>query len=483
MEDNLQKTLQYIESEIIDQYVSDESTRPWIIGFSGGKDSTMLLQMVWYAIKKIPKELLNRRIYIVCNDTLVENPKVVDFIRHTLALIRKAAEDQHLPITVHETVPILNETFWFNVIGKGYLAPTRTFRWCTDRLKIKPTTKFILEKINKEGEAIILLGTRSDESANRARSIKKHTQDGRRLRKHALPNAFVYSPISDLLTEEVWLYLASVPAPWGGNHHRLITLYRNASGGDCPLVIDTSSPSCGKSRFGCWVCTVVKRDKSMEALIDHGEEWMLPLLEIRDFLLETRENGEKYRSKTRRNGSSIEGQYGPYLPETRYEILKRLLIAQREIQQNDKSFELISQQELTAIQVFWIRDNIFDYRVTDLYNEIFHDKINIIRNPQNQELEDSILLESCDNDRSISTLIKNLLELEQSKILLKRKKGIQKDIDARLEQYLKENLITDPQLNPQALFNTNVLQKPEKKELENRCSQCSQCSQLKLQFL
>lgn len=442
MEDNLKKTLQYIESEIIDQYVYDESTRPWIIGFSGGKDSTMLLQMVWYAIKKIPKELLNRHIYIVCNDTLVENPKVVDFIRNTLALIRKAAKDQHLPITVHETVPILNETFWFNVIGKGYPAPTRTFRWCTDRLKIKPTTKFILEKINKEGEAIILLGTRSDESANRARSIKKHTQEGSRLRKHALPNAFVYSPISDLLTEEVWLYLASVPAPWGGNHHRLITLYRNASGGDCPLVIDTSSPSCGKSRFGCWVCTVVKRDKSMEALIDHGEEWMLPLLDIRDFLLETRENGEKYRSKTRRNGSSKEGQYGPYLPETRYEILKRLLIAQREIQQNDKSFELISQQELTAIQVFWIRDNIFDYRVTDLYNEIFHDKINIIRNPQNQELEDSILLESCDSDRSISTLIEDLLELEQSKNLLKRKKGIKNDIDARLEQYLKENLNT-----------------------------------------
>lgn len=186
----------------------------------------------------------------------------------------------------------------------------------------------------------------------------------------------------------------------------------------------------------------------MEALIDHGEEWMLPLLDIRDFLLETRENGEKYRSKTRRNGSSKEGQYGPYLPETRYEILKRLLIAQREIQQNDKSFELISQQELTAIQVFWIRDNIFDYRVTDLYSEIFHDKINIIRNPQNQELEDSILLESCDNDRSISTLIEDLLELEQSKSLLKRKKGIQKDIDARLEQYLKENLNTDHQLNP-----------------------------------
>jgi DNA sulfur modification protein DndC len=368
----------------------------------------------------------------------VENPKVVEFIRHVLASVQKAAKDQGMPITVHETIPVLEETFWVNVIGRGYPAPNNIFRWCTERLKINPTTKFILEKINQSGEAIILLGTRSDESSNRSRSIQKHHLEGRRLRKHTLTNAFVFAPISDILTEEVWQYLASVPAPWGGNHHRLITLYRNASGGDCPLVIDLTTPSCGTSRFGCWVCTVVKRDKSMEALIDHGEEWMIPLLEIREYLVETRDNGEKYRSKTRRNGTTTEGVYGPYLPEVRYELLKKLLIAQYEIQQNDSFFELISHQELVAIQVIWLRDNIFNYRVSDLYNEIYQRQIDMTRYNRNQEMEDEILLSSCQNSRTDFELIKDLLELERNKVLILRKRGIHHDIKEKLERHLKD---------------------------------------------
>ena len=51
------------------------------------------------------------------------------------------------------------------------------FRWCTERLQISPTTKYITEKISKHGEAVILIGTRSDESV-RARSIKKHEVKG-----------------------------------------------------------------------------------------------------------------------------------------------------------------------------------------------------------------------------------------------------------------------------------------------------------------
>lgn len=73
--------IQHLENEIIDQYLYDENpTRPWIIGFSGGKDSTMLLQVVWNALKKIEPALLTRQIYVVCNDTLVENPRIVKFI-------------------------------------------------------------------------------------------------------------------------------------------------------------------------------------------------------------------------------------------------------------------------------------------------------------------------------------------------------------------------------------------------------------------
>ena len=164
----------HIENEIIDQYLFDDADRPWIIGFSGGKDSTMLLQIVWIALKKIDPILLTREIYVVCNDTMVENPHIVKSIVITLKKIQEAANLQTIPIQVIETKPRLEDSFWVNLIGKGYPAPNKFYRWCTDRLKINPTTKFILDKISERGEAIILLGTRSDESSSRAASIKKH---------------------------------------------------------------------------------------------------------------------------------------------------------------------------------------------------------------------------------------------------------------------------------------------------------------------
>jgi DNA sulfur modification protein DndC len=64
-------------------------------------------------------------------------------------------------------------------------------------------------------------------------------------------------------------------------------MYQGATeGGECPLVVDSSTPSCGTSRFGCWVCTVVDKDRSMEAMIKNDEEkvWMTPLLELRNEL-------------------------------------------------------------------------------------------------------------------------------------------------------------------------------------------------------
>lgn len=56
--------LQFLENEIIDQYLYDENPRPWIIGFSGGKDSTMLLKVVWNALKKVQEDVRTRDIFI-----------------------------------------------------------------------------------------------------------------------------------------------------------------------------------------------------------------------------------------------------------------------------------------------------------------------------------------------------------------------------------------------------------------------------------
>lgn len=431
--------IQHLENEVIDQYLYDEHpTRPWIVGFSGGKDSTMLLQVVWNALKKIEPALLTRKIYVVCNDTLVENPRIVKFIDQTLKRIQKEATLTGIPIMVQQTMPTIENTFWVKLIGLGYPAPNKFYRWCTERLKINPTTRLITEKIGENGAAIILLGTRSDESSSRAASIKRHEVKGQRLRKHLLPNAYVYAPIKDVTTNELWQYLNQVPPPWGGTHKELVTLYRNANSGDCPLVIDDTTPSCGSSRFGCWTCTVVNKDKSMEGLIDSGEEWMQPLADIRNFLIETRDNPEKYREQERRDGSVKEGLWGPYTADTRAEILRRILNAQKMIRDTE-GVELITHQELVLIQYYWYRERYyFKTTVSKIYNDIYKEEIDMSKQEEKFQQEAELLRKSCTQEPKDVELIQDLLALQKTKTLMIRKRGLQSDLDNRLNQYIDE---------------------------------------------
>lgn len=428
--------IKFLQQEVLEQYMADDDNRPWIIGFSGGKDSTMLLQLVWATVSKIEPILRTRPIYVVCNDTLVENPKIAQFIRITLKNIQDEAVKQGIPLTVHETTPKLEESFWVNLIGKGYPTPNNTFRWCTERLKINPTTEFIKSKISEIGEVIILLGTRSAESINRARSIKKHEVKGERLRKHVLPNAYVFALIKDLETEEVWQYLLQNNPGWGGSNRALVTLYNNASGGDCPLVIDTTTPSCGNSRFGCWVCTVVAKDKSMSALIDNGEEWMEPLADFRDMLQENRNNRD-WRD-TKRRGSYIENPdgWGPYLEEKRAYMLKVLLQAQKEVQKTEPELILINSQELVGIQVTWHRDSLFRFSVADIYNEVYGTNLKAqdfeIKDVFEQDTLREVFVDEIDYN-----LINELLEVQQSRYIMVNNYGLQHDLENHLEHYVK----------------------------------------------
>lgn len=327
---------QTIIDEIIDQYLfADETKRPWIIGFSGGKDSTVILQLVWIALKKISElhGVVGRDIYVVCNDTMVENPIITEYVYRVLAKIEQAAVEQDLPIRVIKTIPRLEDSFWVNLIGKGYAAPYNTFRWCTERLKIKPTSKFIVEQVDEFGEAVILIGTRSSESVNRAKSMKKHVIKGKRLTKHPTRiNTFMYAPIRHLKLEEVWYIIKIISSPWGADNSELFQIYSDASADDyeCPTVTtDMKHKSCGQSRFGCWVCTIVKHDKSMSALIEKGLTWLTPLLKLRNEIAIER-NIVGNRMPERRNGAKAVNGMGPYYPEYRASLLERLLKTQKE---------------------------------------------------------------------------------------------------------------------------------------------------------
>jgi DNA sulfur modification protein DndC len=422
-----------LEHEILEQYREDDGNIPWIIGFSGGKDSTMLLQLVWYALQDELRGLRQRPIYVVCNNTLVENPKIIQYTDKVLQLIERAAMEQGMPVYVKKTTPRLEDTFWVNLLGKGYPAPNNTFRWCTERLKINPTSEFIKSTISEVGQAIILLGTRKDESSSRAKSIEKNKNqvDSSRLRKHPLSNAFVYAPITEVSTEEVWQYLLQVPSPWGAVNRNLVTIYNNATGGDCPLITDISTPSCGNSRFGCWVCTVVKKDKSMQALIDNGEEWMEPMVAFRDMLADYR-NDPSWREPKRRNDQ--EG-VGPYTHAKRAYMLESLLEAQKEIRKQEPEMMLINYQELVAIQITWHRDSNFTHSVADIYNRVYGTDLQV-NDFQTNETEKEILGLVCEG--SDAQLIHELLELQKSRFILANNNGRQQDIETHIERFIKK---------------------------------------------
>lgn len=441
----MNKRIEHIIEEITDQYLEqDRYNRPWIIGFSGGKDSTVLLTLVWMAMNRLKDhgEPLNRRVYVVCNDTMVENPVIEEYVIKVLDKIDRAAKEQKMPISVTRTTPTIEDSFWCCVIGKGYPVPNNSFRFCTEKMKIKPTSQFITDQVSADGEAIVLVGTRLTESQARERSIKRHEIKGHRLSKHPLnPNTYTYAPIKELMLEEVWWIINALPSPWGFDNKILFDIYRDASADDyeCPTVVtDDSHRSCGQSRFGCWICTVVKEDKSMSSLINSGVVWMKPLLDFRNRLVENR-NVSELRCDTRRNGQRAVDEtghnMGNYTMNYRIQLLRELLTIQKETQDYRASIDLITNQELIAIQVLWYRDGNFSTTVNDIYNEVYGYNI-----PNtNMGLQERILLEkSCAKNPDHFTLIQELLALQKNKVLLMRKYGLQTDLESRLENYVKE---------------------------------------------
>lgn len=440
----MSKRIEYIVDEILDQYMyADTSFRPWIIGFSGGKDSTVLLTLVWLALRKIKRDTitpfqLRRPIYVVCNDTMVENPIIATYVDEVLAQIETKAREEDLPIFVRKTEPKLEDSFWVNVIGKGYPVPNTAFRWCTDKMKIKPTARFIIEQVDECGEAIILIGTRKTESATRARSIKKHEVYGKRLTNHTiLRNTYVYAPIKELMLEEVWYIINAIPSPWGFDNSILFNIYKDASADDyeCPTVVtDKSHGSCGQSRFGCWVCTVVKDDKSMRSLIKNGREWMKPLYDFR-IEIDQERNIIENRMPYRRDGRRAINDMGPYVFSYRAKMLRRLLEVQHDLQKHDPKIKLISDQELIAIQVNWYRDFNFGYQVSEIYNSIYKESFNMEENIKNK-LEADLMKEICSENPEEGELIEQLLLLQRSKSLMQRRRGLKNEIESRLKEFV-----------------------------------------------
>lgn len=406
--------------EIQELYRSDAV--PWVVGYSGGKDSTATLQLVWQAIAQLPPQQRHKTVWVITTDTLVENPVVSAWVKRSHDRIRERAIAEEMPVEPRMLLPEMKHRFWVNLIGHGYPSPRPRFRWCTERLKIRPTNQFI----RSLKEAIVVLGVRRKESSNRARSMQSYCRD--RLNPHPeLPNSRIYAPIDDWLTDEVWFYLNQYPNPWGHSNKELFSMYRGATAdNDCPLVVDKTTPSCGNSRFGCWVCTLVSQDKSMEAMIQNDEEkeWMEPLLDIRNEL-DVQDDRDRREFRRKRGditlferGDEVVNVPGPYKREWREYFLRRVLSAQVEISRTiAQHFELLPLDELSEIRRIWIREKYeFDDSLPRIYEEEigrpFVDPVN--RDQQLLDRDAWEALEEVADDPHQLELISHLLGVEDA---------------------------------------------------------------------
>jgi len=350
----------------------DTGAIPWVVGLSGGKDSTALTMLLLETMEMLPPPIRKRkRVFVTCVNTLVEAPPVINHVHDFIQHLREYVRDRDLPVEVIELVPEVEQTFWVNLIGRGYPTPVREFRWCTDRMKVRPSQKFIEDNVEIFGSPPVvhfLLGTRYDESAARTATMETHTNLGTDIHHHGtIPTAGVIRPIEDWPTDYVWDYL--LRREWGDGgqnpfreiNQTLAVLYRDAASGECPVIHDPTTQTCAGSRFGCWTCTVVDVDSSLREMIGTGKDRydvdkLSLLADFRDQLRDERNRPENRVHGRNRKGITLvqrDGSIGvgSYTIEYRQKLLERLLGIEEKFGET-----LISQAERDLIPRIWAEE-------------------------------------------------------------------------------------------------------------------------------
>lgn len=451
-------TIKGLKDTIRNLYLADDI--PWVIGYSGGKDSTATLQLVWMAMETMPKSLLKKTIHIINTDTMVESPVISKWVQHSLEIMDQAAEDKELPFITHRLTPETDNTFWVNFIGRGYPFPRKKLRWCTDRLKIQPVNKFVKEKIAEHGEIIMVLGTRKAESSRRARTMLYYEK--KRVRELLSPNPtmaneLVFSPLENWNDNDVWAFLMQYPNPWGYSNEELLTLYRGATAdNECPMMVEKGLPSCGNSRFGCWVCTMVAKDKSMEAMIANDDEkaWMTPLLEFRNRFGD--EEHDRERRSFRKMQGFLQGSYkqlhhGPYTKEYRERWLRELLEIQKDINENGpeefENLELITVPEMRSIRRIWVNEkHEFEDTLPIIYKEVtgkeFDDPEWIGSDSFGADewyILKEVVFDLFEDEELAFEMAYSLIDIENKSSLLNNRHGITKELEECIHRTFYKN--------------------------------------------
>lgn len=442
---NLDNKFQVFE-DIIEEmtYVYKHDNRPWLIGYSGGKDSSLLVSLVVETVLRLPEKERKKKIFIVTSDTGVENPVVKRYMHTSSQKINEFSSKFSANIKADIIYPDIAQSYWSLVIGLGYPTPEPPgFRWCTERLKILPMNRYTNSIIEQYGEVVLLLGVRKAESLTRRRSIVSREIEGKLLIPHSdIAKAYVYNPLTEIANELVWEYLLKDDgvSSWGVDMKYLFSLYQGEDMGEEQSVIGQVDkdkiPVTGNSRFGCWCCTIVKIDKSLQKFIDNGSKELVPLRQFRDWLVSIRQDPE-FRDNKRRNGKVYQkanGEYGfgPFKMSARQEILRRLLVLQKQT-----GFELITYEELKMIDTLWDLEGDLSRRsLVEIYYSIFHERLlwDEYKEPlYDDEIIDEIKAAANGSEIPFELITKLIVMINSNKYIAKSSK-LKKEFDKLMNQ-------------------------------------------------
>jgi len=317
LEESLERTVGALQQAFL------AGKKKWVVTYSGGKDSTLLAVLAG--------EIVRRRlwwspeaVHVVYSDTLQEIPQMHNVAMKFLAHIQELNHGG-VPITAHVVHPEWSQTFWVSLLGKGYPAPHRRFWWCTERLKVNPVKK-VLEELGREDDVVILTGVRFGESSRRDGKMNRaqpycvgQGECGQSLEYHG-----ALAPIAHWKTCHVWDFLALYAPAWGWPTMDVVKLY-----GDAPV------------RFGCWTCTLVEKDRALEAVMaKDGARYLQELARFRRQLIDTSNDPSMRVLRP-------DGKPGKLKAEVRRRLLGELLELQAEA-----GIPLIRPEEIRIIQEF-----------------------------------------------------------------------------------------------------------------------------------
>ncbi|MDH6674956.1 DNA sulfur modification protein DndC [Paenibacillus sp. LBL] len=346
---------------------------------SGGMDSRLTLQLMIEHALKNPDPL--KKIWVISADTLVENPgvkKIIHELRDTLTM--------NFPwIEYHIVEPREDNTLLVCIIGKGYQAPSVSFKYCVRRLKIEPAREFLEAVFLTEGaeDTCLVLGSRENESGQRKRSLAKHFGDDF-YGHHPVGNIRTASPIRDWNRQEVVTYLAFNKAPWrkGARNSELLAFYSGAAGNECPLgaaVVNDNDAmmACGKNaRMGCYLCTISK-DRSMGNLIKNTHPEYEKYYQFRSILKAIAQD-IRYGGMTgfQRFGGSIAstkpGKLGNGIGDLTIDCRTLLLQSMKRLDIEWRESEI-----LTAYQMVLQRESVEGFPLTERFREAILALLNI----------------------------------------------------------------------------------------------------------